>query len=84
VRRLVAETPADLLDRAIAMDIAPDAARSLTALFLEARYSTHPMSDADREAARTALMQLRTPEAAAWAGASLPGAAASGTGRANV
>jgi hypothetical protein len=84
VRRLVAETPGDLLGRAIEMDIAPDAARSLTALFLEARYSTHPMNEADREAARAALMQLRTPEAAASAGESLPSAAPSGTGWANV
>lgn len=80
VRRLVAETPGDLLARAIELDLAPDAARRLTALFLEARYSTHPLVDADREAAREALAELRTPEANSSAGVAPNGSAASGTG----
>jgi hypothetical protein len=78
IRRLVAETPSDLLARAIELNLAPDAARRLTALFLEARYSTHPLADADRDAAREALAQLRTPEADSSVGESSTGSAAAG------
>jgi hypothetical protein len=63
VRRLAAETPNDLLARAAALNRAPAAAALLTELFLEARYSTHPMSAADRHAARSALTELRAPHA---------------------
>jgi Domain of unknown function (DUF4129) len=61
VRRLVAETPSDLLTRAIEIGVAPRAAQRLTGLFLEARYSTHEMTEADRAAAHDALALLRHP-----------------------
>lgn len=68
VRRLAAETPSDLLSRLAdhhADAAAHEAARRLTALFLEARFSSHPMSSADRETARALLAQLREPAALA-------------------
>lgn len=68
VRRLVAETPADLLTRAVDLNIAPAAARRLTELFLEARYSTHAMTEADRDAARNALSLLQAPRQPAASG----------------
>jgi hypothetical protein len=61
VRRLAAETPTDLLARAAQFHDAHPAARRLTQLFLEARFSTHPMSTVDRDAARAALARLRSP-----------------------
>ncbi|MGH8890045.1 MAG: DUF4129 domain-containing protein [Acidothermaceae bacterium] len=76
IRRLVAETPGDLLARSVELGIAPRAARRLTELFLEARYSTHPMSEGDRDAARAALAQLQTPRPAAAPGLSGVGGAA--------
>ncbi len=62
VRRLAAETPNDLLARAALFRDAHEPARRLTELFLEARFSSHPMSNADRDDARAALGQLRKPE----------------------
>lgn len=59
VRRLAAETPGELLARAAVLNRAPEAAARLTALFLEARYSSHPMSAADRDDAQAALAELR-------------------------
>ncbi|MFJ9605905.1 DUF4129 domain-containing protein [Kitasatospora sp. NPDC101176] len=50
------ESPTELLERALSDDrVDPGAARALTALFREARYSTHPMDDARVRRARTAL-----------------------------
>ncbi|MFE5813028.1 DUF4129 domain-containing protein [Streptomyces sp. NPDC056479] len=56
VRRRASDSPADLLTRAVDAGLAPTpAAPRLTALFREARYSSHPMDAAHREAAAEAL-----------------------------
>jgi len=64
--RGMAETPDELLAR-VAHLVSPAAAASLTALFYEARFSTHPMSTAHRDAAERALAELAAnlPEPAA-------------------
>jgi len=57
--RGAAETPDELLDRAVAaglVDAAP--AGRLTALFYEARFSTHPMPQARRDEAEQALTDM--------------------------
>jgi hypothetical protein len=57
--RGLAETPDELLDRAVTAGHAPARpAGQLTALFYEARFSTHPMPAAKREAAERALADL--------------------------
>jgi hypothetical protein len=57
--RGAAETPDELLERAAAAGIVHGgAAGRLTALFYEARYSTHPMPPSARESAREALDEL--------------------------
>jgi hypothetical protein len=54
--RRPADTPEELLDRAVAERvIGIPAAERLTALFREARYSPHQLGDAQRSAARAAL-----------------------------
>lgn len=54
------DTPAEILARARAAGLArTPAATTLTGLFREARYSEHPLTEADRAAAVTALDQLR-------------------------
>jgi hypothetical protein len=57
--RAVADTPDELLARAVAAGLAkgPAAAR-LTALFYEARFSTHPLGRGDRDAAEQALTEI--------------------------
>ncbi|MDJ0340569.1 DUF4129 domain-containing protein [Streptomyces sp. H10-C2] len=56
VARLASDSPTDLLDRAVTGGtLTGDAARTLTALFREARYSSHPMDDGHLLRARTAL-----------------------------
>ena len=64
--RGAAETPDELLAR-IAHLVNTAAAASLTALFYEARFSTHPMSAKHRDAAERALAELAAilPEPAA-------------------
>jgi len=58
-QRGVADTPDELLARAATTGLAHDsAARRLTALFYEARFSSHPMSRAQRNAAEQALTSL--------------------------
>ncbi|MEV0192305.1 DUF4129 domain-containing protein [Kitasatospora purpeofusca] len=53
------DSPTELLERATADDrVDPVHARALTALFREARYSTHPMDDTHVRRARTALDAL--------------------------
>ena len=57
--RASAETPDELLARAAqALLISAGAASRLTGLFYEARFSSHPLSVAHREAAETALAGL--------------------------
>jgi uncharacterized protein DUF4129 len=58
-KRGLAETPDELLDRAMAAGQVPAApARTLTALFYEARFSTHRMPPAKREQAEGALAAI--------------------------
>lgn len=52
------DTPTEMLARSSAAGVAPAAARVLTALFLEARFSTHPMSARQRQEAVDALDDL--------------------------
>lgn len=57
--RGVADTPDELLARVVAAGIVRGAAaRRLTALFYEARFSTHPLGRAERDAASAALDEL--------------------------
>ncbi|MEV7499139.1 DUF4129 domain-containing protein [Streptomyces sp. NPDC093018] len=77
VARRASDSPQDLLERAAAGGLPARAAVvELTALFREARYSTHPMDDGHRERAAAALTEIadglrsRAPGAEAVAGAS--------------
>ncbi|HEY7429622.1 MAG TPA: DUF4129 domain-containing protein [Streptosporangiaceae bacterium] len=55
-----ADTPAEVLDRASRGGLLRSAAAStLTGLFRQARYSTHPITEADRAAAQHALGRLQ-------------------------
>lgn len=55
-----AETPVEHLRRGLAaLPIRPEPAARVTALFLEARFSTHPMGRAERDEARAALVEAR-------------------------
>ncbi|WP_282082394.1 DUF4129 domain-containing protein [Streptomyces tendae] len=59
VPRHASDSPADLLSRAAGAGFAPgSAAPSLTALFREARYSSHPMDASHRAAAADALEEI--------------------------
>ncbi|MFC7816033.1 MULTISPECIES: DUF4129 domain-containing protein [unclassified Streptomyces] len=59
VARHASDSPADLLDRAVTAGLAPGpAAPRLTALFREARFSSHPMDASHREAAADALEEI--------------------------
>ncbi|QUW94601.1 DUF4129 domain-containing protein [Streptomyces sp. V17-9] len=59
VRRQASDSPADLLTRAAAAGFAPGpAGPRLTALFREARYSSHPMDGSHRAAAAAALEEI--------------------------
>ena len=72
--RTIADTPNELLARATATGIVRGtAAARLTALFYEARFSSHPLDRGQRDAAGQALGEL----AAALAEAEAPGAQAS-------
>ena len=56
----MADTPAEVLSRATASGLVRSApATTLTGLFRRARYSSHPMTEADRAAAIDALAQVR-------------------------
>jgi hypothetical protein len=56
----MADTPAEVLGRATASGLVRSApATTLTGLFRRARYSSHPMTEADRTAAIEALAQVR-------------------------
>ena len=52
------DTPSDMLTRITAAGITPDAAHALTGLFLEARFSAHVMTQAQRGQAMAALSEL--------------------------
>ena len=57
--RRAADTPEELLNRAVGSGvIRTPAARRLTALFREARFSPHELADAQRQAARAALADI--------------------------
>lgn len=59
VARLASDSPQDLLERAGAGGLLTGgAADALTALFREARYSTHPMDDGHRDRAAAALAEI--------------------------
>ncbi|MFC8867172.1 DUF4129 domain-containing protein [Streptomyces sp. NPDC057148] len=59
VPRHASDSPADLLDRAVTAGLAPGpAAPRLTALFREARFSSHSMDASHREAAADALEEI--------------------------
>jgi hypothetical protein len=65
-RRTVADTPDELLARAVgAGTVRGPAASRLTELFYEARFSTHPVADGQRAAASAALDELARELAAA-------------------
>jgi hypothetical protein len=58
-KRMVADTPDELLARAAATSVVHGgAARRLTQLFYEARFSSHPMDQGQRQAAEQALSEL--------------------------
>ncbi|WP_234319827.1 DUF4129 domain-containing protein [Streptomyces sp. NRRL F-5635] len=70
VPRHASDSPADLLTRAADAGFAPGpAAPRLTALFREARYSSHPMDGTHREAAAAALEEIASLLRDAGAGA---------------
>ncbi|MFD5419362.1 DUF4129 domain-containing protein [Streptomyces sp. NPDC127069] len=59
VARHASDSPHDLLERALHGGLsAADAATELTALFREARYSTHPMHGGHRDRAAAALAEI--------------------------
>ncbi|MEU2678139.1 DUF4129 domain-containing protein [Streptomyces sp. NPDC007107] len=77
VTRRASDSPQDLLERAVAGGLTTGAAAAaLTALFSEARYSTHPMDGSHRDRAAAALagiadgLRSRTPESEAVTGTS--------------
>jgi len=84
--RGAADTPDELLARAVASGaVRGGAAGRLTALFYEARFSTHPLGAGQRDAASAALDQLAdelaakpAPAAASQPGEPGPGAAGPG------
>nr|WP_223187986.1 DUF4129 domain-containing protein [Streptomyces sp. CBMA29] len=59
IARRASDSPQDLLERAsTAGRLAGPSAAALTALFREARYSTHPMGDGHRDRAARALTEI--------------------------
>jgi hypothetical protein len=60
IGRRPAETPLEHLRRGLAaLPMRPEPAERLTALFLEARFSTHPIGPAERDEARASLQDAR-------------------------
>jgi hypothetical protein len=94
--RAAADTPDELLARAVAAGVVRGgAAGRLTALFYEARFSTHPLGTGQRDAASAALDELAAelaargsaaprPEAAGQAGTGQAGTAQAGTAQAGT
>ncbi len=58
VTRRPSDSPQDLLERAVAGGLPTGPAAALTALFREARYSTHPMDGSHRDRAAAALAEI--------------------------
>jgi len=86
--RAAADTPDELLARAVASGVVRGgAAGRLTALFYEARFSTHPLGSGQRDAARAALDELaaelakRSSAAAGLAGPGQAGPGQAGPGQ---
>jgi hypothetical protein len=80
--RSAAETPDELLARAASAGLVRgEAAGQLTALFYEARFSSHPLQPTDRTAARRALGELAA-SIAARAAAAPPAAVPADAGKA--
>jgi len=78
--RGAADTPDELLARAVAGNIVRGAAAGrLTTLFYEARFSTHPLGTGQRDAARTALDELAGELSAKPAPAAEPAGQPTGT-----
>lgn len=74
--RATADTPDELLARAVASGVVRGgAAGRLTALFYEARFSTHPLGSGQRDAASAALDELAAELAARGSAADRPEAA---------
>jgi len=70
----LADTPAEVLGRATASGLVRSAwAGTLTGLFRQARYSSHPMTEADRAAAIEALAQVQADLSGTLAQADLGG-----------
>ncbi|MGW2248591.1 DUF4129 domain-containing protein [Kitasatospora sp. NPDC001660] len=68
VSRRASDSPTELVERALShRSIDPGQAHTLTALFREARYSTHPMDDGQVRRARAALDAIAETLAAALA-----------------
>jgi hypothetical protein len=92
--RAAADTPDELLARAVAAGVVRGgAAGRLTALFYEARFSTHPLGGGQRDAASAALDEIAAelaargsaaprPEAAGQAGTAQAGTGQAGAGQA--
>ncbi|MBF9071393.1 DUF4129 domain-containing protein [Streptacidiphilus fuscans] len=77
IGRRTADTPAELLERVVLSGAVDEASvRTLTDLFREARYSTHPMAEHQRDQAAAALdtIAAELARAAAEGGISLPDA----------
>ncbi len=80
--RAIADTPDELLARARATGIVRGtAATRLTALFYEARFSSHPLDHRQRDAAAQALDELAAALAEAETDKAEPGGAAPGGGQ---
>jgi hypothetical protein len=84
--RAAADTPGELLARAVAAGVVRGgAAGRLTALFYEARFSTHPLDSGQRDAASAALDELAAELAARGSAAAKPEVAGqAGTGQAST
>ena len=79
--RAAADTPDELLARAVASGVVRGgAAGRLTALFYEARFSTHPLGSGQRDAASAALDELAVELAARASRARPEGAGPEGAG----
>jgi len=59
------DTPTEFVTRALAAHLDPDALAELAALYLEARFSQHPIGEEQRRAARACLARLTRPRYAA-------------------